>query len=277
LIPQILISTFLVLVLATGCQGETNQGSDQVKDPEGDSATDPSLQPSGSDPEGTPAGASGGSTGAVSIGKAPVINCSFSRAEMNEKATVKVESANTAIFAGYQQVAANNQNPIVARFEGDTQTWCRSDYETSGDDGTAYGLIWDGANELYAAFSATGTQGDASSDYRRFTQSGWLTGYGNGGGAKVTVLLKLDTSDGSPVAGTYLRSQKSDGKTNSLVITGLAFVEDAEIQVLSDAWFSPLATDKAPLSCSGSSPFDYELIFDRALSKPRRASATNCR
>jgi hypothetical protein len=47
---------------------------------------------------------------------------------------------------------------------------------------------------LYGVFTATGTQGTSSTDYRRFTTTGWLTSYGAGGGPKVSVILKINTT-----------------------------------------------------------------------------------
>lgn len=61
-------------------------------------------------------------------------------------------------------------------------------------------MLWSG-DLLYVVFTATGAQGDASGDLRRFTQQGWLTSYsdaspGGGGGAKVSAIVQLDPATG---------------------------------------------------------------------------------
>ncbi len=179
------------------------------------------------------------------------------------------------IYIGYQQVSSTNKNPIMVRFNSGQRVWCRTNYEMSGDDGEGYGLLWDGGNMLYGVFSATGTQGSSSQDYRRFTSQGWLSSYGNGGGPKASVILRINPNTGVANAGTFVTSQLSNGRTNSLVVRSLAW-NNSRLVVQANAWFSPRRPNRQPLSCSGSSPFDYRLVLVANLSRAVTASADRC-
>ncbi len=51
------------------------------------------------------------------------------------------------------------QDPILARFDGGVQSWCTTQIETTGDDGTGIALLWDDTTSIiYAAFTSKGTQ-----------------------------------------------------------------------------------------------------------------------
>lgn len=197
------------------------------------------------------------------------------KAELMAAGITHVTVGETTFFIGYQQVSANNQNPIFARFDGDDQTYVRTDYETTGDDQKGYGLLWDGNANLYAVFSATGTQGSSVNDFRRFATGGWLTSYGQGGGAKVSVLAKIDPTSGTVQKATFLKAVLSSGNANTLVVRSL-WLENDVLQVQADSWFSPLNPDKSRMTCQGSSPFDYSLELSADLSTVLTASAVNC-
>ena len=184
--------------------------------------------------------------------------------------------SNTYFAIGYQQVSANNQDPILMRFDNGSMTWAKTDYETSGDDGTGRGLIYDPSeNMLFAIFTTTGTQGNSSEDYRRFTESGWLTSYGQGGGARVVVLVRIDPSNGNPISGTFVTAELSNGNTNTVTATGLSFTTKG-ILLDANSFFSPRKIDKRTFECQGSSPFNYSIEFNLDLSTALSASADNC-
>jgi hypothetical protein len=202
-------------------------------------------------------------------------SCRDSEATVQSKGGAVVEVGGSRIYAGYQQVTSNNQNPILIRFDQGRMVWCRTDYETSGDDGRGYGLLWDGGQTLYAVFSATGTQGDPAQDYRRFTKQGWLPTYGSGGGAKVAVLAKLNPANGRPLQGSFLTAVLGSGKTNSLEVTGLSW-SNRQLGVQANSWYSPRRVDRKAMSCSGSSPFNYTLKFAPNLSRILLPKADRC-
>lgn len=210
------------------------------------------------------------------VGNSQPITGHETEAELLEAGVVSIENNGSRFFIGYEQVSANNQNPIVLRFDNGELTWKRDDYETSGDDGKGYGLLWDGLNRLYAVFSATGTQGEASEDYRRFCSEGWLTSYGSGGGPKVAVIAQLNANTGEPEHGTFLYAKKENNETNSLVIKDITFDDDFYVVLTADSWYSPLNTNKEPMTCSASSPFNYQITFDAYLQNALSTNADGC-
>lgn len=182
---------------------------------------------------------------------------------------VSVTVGNTTIYAGYKNASADNKDAVVVCFKNGIRAWKIDNYETTGDDSTAYGLFYKGGDILYAVFSATGTQGDKSEDFRRFCEDGWLRSYSDasngGGGPKVAVILKLSVSSGEGEYGTFLTAKKtSDGKINSLLVRDIDYV-DNNLLIRVDSWYSPRNTDKEPISVSGSSPFDCEYEFSTDL------------
>ncbi len=202
-------------------------------------------------------------------------SCRDSEAVIRRKSGPVVSFGRSRIYAGYQQVSRDNQNPIVVRFDQGRRTWCRTDYESTEDDGKGYGLLWNGSNDLYTVFTATGTQGTASQDYRRFSTRGWLRSYGNGGGSQVSVIVRLNPNTGNPTAGTFLTAVLSSGRTNSLVVRDLEWA-DGQVIVTADAWYSPRRIDRQPMTCTGASPFVYTLTLGANLSQVSAAAAERC-
>ncbi len=208
------------------------------------------------------------------VGTATTFNPNDSEAELSS--VLKVDDGTTSFYIGYQQVSSNNQNPILAKFENGQQVWVKTDYELTGDDSKGYGLLWDGADRLYAVFSSTGAQGSSSEDFRRFAQNGWLSSYGASGGPKVAVLAKINPADGTVENASFLYAKLSNGNSNSMNVKALSFDENWNLVVNADSWYSPLNVDQQPFSCSGSSPFDYSITFNPDLSEALSASANGC-
>jgi hypothetical protein len=195
---------------------------------------------------------------------------------INNKA-IKVSNGNTNIYIGTVQVTANNQDPIIAKFTNGQRDWARKDYEVTGTDGRGYGLLWDGDSKLYAAFTVDGTQGAVSEDFRRFCGKGWLPSYGQGGGAKATVILQIDVVSGAGVEGscTFITARLSSGNTNTLVPKSLGFDGD-NIVVEAESYYSPLRTNKTVMnqtSIAVDSPFNYRIVFDATLQNALSAEA----
>lgn len=200
------------------------------------------------------------------VGESKLLNPNNLETDISDD-VISITDGIFSFYAGYEQVSSDNKNPVLMKFKKGELVWSVNNYETSGDDGTCYGILWDGNDNLFAVFSATGTQGDAENDYRRFCKTGWLSSYGNGGGPKVAVILKINIETGNADYGTFLIARKSDGKTNSLVVTGLSFDNDKNILVTANSWYSPLKADKTSYACVGESPFIYEITFDDCLQK----------
>lgn len=231
-------------------------------------------------PDPTPSPSAEASAAPVTLSKAfhssgLTLGPGESEAELLARGVPSVASGSTRFFIGYQQVSANNQNPVLVRFDQGVQTWLRSDYESSGDDSRGYGLLWDGGTRLYAVFSSTGSQGDSSQDFRRFAQQGWLRSYGAGGGPKVAVLARIEAASGEVTAASFVSARLSNGNSNSLQINDLT-LQSESLQVSASAWYSPRNPDTSPMRCSGSSPFAYSLNFSLDLRQVLQASAENC-
>lgn len=183
------------------------------------------------------------------------------------------------IYIGTWQESSNNQDPIIASFDqaNSNNNWIRTDYESTGADGRGYGLFWDG-DDLYAAFSTDGTQGNSSEDFRRAAadaQQSWLRSYGSGGGPQIGVVAKLDETTGAMSDAVFLSSLLSSGDSNSLAITDLSVSDSGNLVVEADSWFSPRNPDGTPMTpvASGSSPFDYTVEIAPDLSRVVSTSA----
>ncbi|WP_413198844.1 hypothetical protein [Nostoc piscinale] len=210
----------------------------------------------------------------TSFGKGVAFTCNDSEASIKAKNGPKISIGAKTIYIGYQQVTSLNKDPRIIRFDNGIKKWCRNDYETTNDDGTGYGLLWDGNNVLYGVFSSTGSQ--TGNDFRRFAKNGWLSSYGSGGGAKVAVIARINPSNGSVLSATFVSAKKpSDGKSNSLLITNLSW-NNTTLKVLADSWSNPRRADKNSMTCAGSSPYKYTVVFTGDLTKANSASAVNC-
>ena len=197
--------------------------------------------------------------------------------QMHSSSAIRVSAGNSTFFIGYQQVSATNQNCIIAKYTNGQQVWVRTDYENTGDDSRGYGLLWDGAQNLYALFSSTGTQGDPSHDFRRFCGNGWHTSYGQGGGPKVTVILKIDPITGDPFEGTYAMSRLANGNANSLSVDSLQLLNSGNLRLFAQAWYSPLHVDRVPYECTGLSPFQYTFTLNGNLTTAVETEVVGCK
>ena len=212
----------------------------------------------------------------ISVFKEPKnFSCQDSEDSLKTKNVAFINIQNKTLYFGYRQVSSLNKNPIATLFDHGKRIWCVENYEVNNDDGEVLGA-WFNGETLYMAFSSTGTQGSVDEGYRRFTTKGWLTSYGAGGNAKVSTIAQIDAKNGSPLLGSFLKAQKSDGKANSLVVKEIKVLND-KIEVYSDSWFSPLSKDKKPLTCAGSSPFSSKHVFSKDFSQVLEASAQNCK
>jgi hypothetical protein len=205
--------------------------------------------------------------------------CQDDEVAVSASGATQIAFGNTVIYTGTRQVAADNQDPRLARFDKGELAWCSGTLETSGDDSRGYGLLWDGADTLYALFSVTGTQGDATSDFRRFAVNGWLPSYGAGGGARATVLVRIDLVSGNPLTATYLSARQADGDSNALTVTGLALTSTGDVVVRAETSAFPRSTNPAiTIDCLAYDGLveDYTLILSADLSTALSATAPSC-
>lgn len=186
-----------------------------------------------------------------------------SEAEIAASGAAKITIGSQTIYIGTQQVSSINQNPIIASFDSSkpSNRWTQTNYEITGADGRGYGLFWSGQS-LYAAFTIDGTQGSPSEDFRRAstgaTQS-WLKNYGSGGGAKVSVVARINPTTGDMTEAAYLSAILSSGKSNTLVVTGFATNSAGNLVISAQSYFAPRRPDGTAMTQTNtdSSPFDY--------------------
>ncbi len=195
-------------------------------------------------------------------------------ADLKNAGVASITFGNTTIYIGTNQVSANDQNPIVTSFTNGIRDWVQS-YDTSAVDARGVGLLWDEASSnLYGVFTADGGA-TGSNTFSNFTQNGWLPSYGRGGGAKASVLLKLNPASGAAEAGTYLRAELSNGNTNTLDPTGLDYV-DGKVVFFGNSFFTPLDVngDRLTNPTPGlSSPFQYRVVLSNDLTTALQAEA----
>ncbi|BDI14881.1 hypothetical protein ANSO36C_06830 [Nostoc cf. commune SO-36] len=210
-----------------------------------------------------------------SVGNAVTFSCNDSEATIKSKNASRVTSGTTSIYIGYQQVSSNNKNPITIRFNNGVRAWCRTDHETTGDDGTGYGLYWNGSDVLYGVYSSTGTQ--PGLNFGRFATGRWLSSYGYGGGPKVAVIARLNPANGDVNYATFLSAKKAnDGKTNSLVVNNLSW-NGTSLTVQAKSWWTPRRANTTSMNCTGPSPYgSYRVVFNGDLRTVTSASADTC-
>ena len=203
---------------------------------------------------------------------------SSTEAEIIAKDGPSIQIGSQTIYIGTWQRTGNNQDPIIASFDSinHTNNWVRTDYETTGADARGRGLFWDGEDDLYAVFSVDGTQGTSAQDFRRATTDAkqyWLRSYGQGGGAKVSVLARIDIDDltnpGEMTDAVYLTALLSNGESNTLKVTDISLKPDDNLIVKADSYFSPRNPDgsRIQIPAGFSSPFDYTLVITPELNE----------
>ncbi len=186
-------------------------------------------------------------------------------------------------YIGYEQVSSSNQNPILVSYDSQSpsNSWVRRDYEVTGADSRGYGLFWSGTN-LYATFSIDGTQGTPSEDFRRASGDAvqsWLEGYGSGGGAKISIVARLDPNTGELLDAAYLSARLSNGNSNSLTIENISVNASGNLIIQAKSWFSPRNPDGSRMEQigSGSSPFDYTVEITSDLTQVLNTAAVGWR
>jgi LPS sulfotransferase NodH len=170
----------------------------------------------------------------------------------------------------------------VASFTNGVLNWYRDDYETTADDGRGTHVLWESStNTLYAAFTATGTQGTPDQDYRRFATYGWLRSYsdyspGGGGGGKVAILARLDPANGNVIAASFLTALNGT-KTNSVSVKGLS-LSGNNLVVQADSAFAPRKADRtamSPIAGAVRTSPNYTVVFASDLRSVLSATSTN--
>ncbi|MEM6436170.1 MAG: DUF4114 domain-containing protein [Cyanobacteria bacterium P01_D01_bin.115] len=194
----------------------------------------------------------------------PKFNAGNSEAEIAATGAARITFGTQTVYIGTNQVSANNQNPIVASFDSanPANNWIRTDYEVTGTDGRGLGIAWDG-NSLYGVFTVDGTQGSPTQDFRRAAndaEQAWLRNYGQGGGAKVSVLGRINPANGELLDAAYLSAVLNNGNSNTLSVTNVGTNTSGNLVITAESFFSPrrpAGSALTPPTPPGSSPFAY--------------------
>ncbi|HEY9888153.1 MAG TPA: hypothetical protein V6D02_07110, partial [Candidatus Obscuribacterales bacterium] len=215
----------------------------------------------------------------IPTGDGAKFTATSSEAEIAATGAARITVGTQTIYIGTNQVSSLNQNPIVASFDSanPANNWVRTDYEVTGADGRGLGIAWDGAS-LYAVFSVDGTQGDPSQDFRRAAndaEQGWLRSYGAGGGAKVSVLGRVNPANGELLDAAYLSAILSNGNSNSLSVSSIGVNSSGNLVIDAQSFFSPRRPNGTALTqiTPGSSPFAYTVEITPDLKRIVSTSA----
>eukprot|EP01100_Stratorugosa_tubuloviscum_P014080 TRINITY_DN732_c1_g1_i1.p1 TRINITY_DN732_c1_g1~~TRINITY_DN732_c1_g1_i1.p1 ORF type:complete len:282 (+),score=122.26 TRINITY_DN732_c1_g1_i1:50-895(+) len=229
--------------------------------------------------------------GTCSFGESSVtFTCSDSLATVRSKGAYCIKTVrNLTVCSGYRQVSSDNQDPILAAWDGTKPIWCRTDIEITGDDSKGVGLLYNPDNfRTYAFFTVTGTQGTSEQDYRRFTTKGWMNSYGAGGGPKGLVVVEFATGTGVIRNGTYINASVN-GKANTISrVAGAGFNRNNIVLGLWSA-FHARNTNKSAKDCNcptggcqdttyynNAKLWNWEIVFDPTLNRAIFSCAPAC-
>jgi len=160
----------------------------------------------------------------------------------NQRDTVEA-SGGVTYEVGYDQVSSNDQDPYVIKKNSDgDQVWGYYHDQTPVD-ARAVLVTLDAQNRPYVVFTTDGGSNDSDRIQLNHVTEGAFsdapfTSYGAGGGAKVTIIARLDPDTGKIERGTFLVARlTSNDDTNSMGPEGLAISGDQVLlDVNSYAW-----------------------------------------
>lgn len=152
----------------------------------------PSPQETG-DGELPPPGANADGWKRSELGLAEAIDCDMSPEALASSGAARVSVSNDTIYAGYEQIG-DNQDPRVVRVSGDEIVYCVA-HETSGPDGRAVAVTWDGGESAYVVYTIVGGGSELDGS------NGWLSSFApgaiSGGNKKVSYIARMKVADGS--------------------------------------------------------------------------------
>ncbi len=246
-------SVVAAVALLFGCGGTDGSLSDGTAAPTGAPSSPPPPTSDGANPAPSKGTANGFSWAfsPTSVG----FDCNEPPDKLLAKGVTHVTVGNATVFAGMQQVGGNDQDPVVARYDGSTKIFCEHSKKGGGVDGRAYGVTWDGAGKLYVVFTIVG----GGTLFDSAARGGWLDRYGDGGAsAKVSVIGALDATTGVVQRATYVSSKllrNGQLKTNTLGPADAVHVlADGALEFYGQPAFCTLNPDKSLMCDTASSP-----------------------
>ncbi|NEP76501.1 hypothetical protein, partial [Okeania sp. SIO2G5] len=87
----------------------------------------------------------------------------------------------------------------------------------------------------------------------------WIKSYGQGGGAKVAVVARINLKTGKLQDAAYISAVLKDGKSNTLRVEKLSLSENGNVLIQTASRFYPRNVDGSPMTKTGKTeaPFDY--------------------
>lgn len=199
--------------------------------------------------------------------------CAAEPVDFEAAGAAAVTVGDSTIYVAFEQIG-DNQNPVVARFDGGVAVWCAV-HETEGPDGRALGVTWDGGDHAYVVYTVVG--GGTSLEGK----GGWLASYApgaiSGGGSKVSYIGRVATADGALASGTFVIAVKSDNKVNSHGPAGAVNVlGSGEVEFFGASAHKPIDADGASSMDCTDYPFDSRYRFSADLASFVCADCSNC-
>lgn len=153
------------------------------------------------------------------------------------------DAAGNRYEVGFDQATSINQNPFVRKTNAAGQEIWRVVYENTPVDGRAVWIALDANQKPYVVFTVDGGSNDAGAinkkelDNPNAFSGVFQSGYGSGGGPKVSVIARLNPANGKIEKGTFVTARLTDGKSNTLNITKFGFQNNkVAFEVSSAAW-----------------------------------------
>ncbi|WPP48050.1 hypothetical protein [Catalinimonas niigatensis] len=146
----------------------------------------------------------------------------LSEIKWSENSFITTEDG-TTYTVGYDQKSANNQDSFVEKRDDRGAIVWKVSHAASPIDERAVLVTLDDEGNPWVIFSVNGGSYDEGYITKKFTapdafENVYQNNYGQGDGAKVAVVAKLDPEDGKIVKGSFLGTHLNNGKTNSLNI-----------------------------------------------------------
>ena len=266
--PWHIVGVGLGLLLACG-GGSGSAGSGEGTDASDGASANDEADVTGSAPPPGPSAAgweAGYADGGVRI------DCDQDLGAMQQAGAPSLTIDDVTLVVGYEQIG-NNQNPIVARFDGEAMVWCAR-HETEGPDGRALGLTWDGGDVAYVVYTVVG--GGSSLEGK----GGWVPSYApgsiSGGGPKVSYVGRVQAADGTLDAGSFIIAVKSDNTVNSHNPAGPPVVQpDGTVRFSGSSAHKPIDEGMVAMDCTDY-PFDSTYVLSADLSEMVCAECTQC-
>ena len=85
------------------------------------------------------------------------ITCADTKSQLDSKKIAKISGTNgVSFYLSYRNLGIN-EDPVLIRFDGAVQTFCKTDIVTSADDERGIALAWDSSKSfLYGFFTTKG-------------------------------------------------------------------------------------------------------------------------